>query len=75
MSDEFKSEYGRLEAIYDNDIDSWRVYLHPDDSLELLWQDAKRILKHLRMEHTILIKRKGTPYYVVTWKKDNRTLR
>jgi|GEM_PF-6552937 hypothetical protein len=62
---------GWLEVIDAEQIDSWRIYLHPDspDKLDELWQETTRYLAEREMNHTALIKRRGPPFYLLAWRK------
>jgi hypothetical protein len=70
MRDVEEYNSGWVDAVYDEGIDSWRVYLHPNSSAELddLWDEVQVSFKQSQMRFTRLVKRKGPPFYTVAWK-------
>lgn len=75
MNDTLDTKYGKLDAVYDNELGVWRIYLMPDLSVEFaedkLWLEFKKFADEKGLEHTIKIQRKH-PNYVVAWVKDKK---
>jgi len=73
MEDALVTEYGTLDAQWDEALDVWRIYLHPDaqkhDAEDELWKHFKNFANNNNLEHTIKIQRKH-PNYVVAWVKN-----
>ena len=56
MEDTIVTEYGTLDAQWDEALDVWRIYLHPDaqkhDAEDELWKHFKRFANKNNLEHT-----------------------
>ena len=75
MNDILETKYGKMDAVYDHELEVWRIYLMPDLSKELaedkLWLEFKKFADEKGLEHTIKIQRKH-PNYVVAWVKNKK---
>jgi|TARA_R100001463_G_scaffold29157_1_gene66454 hypothetical protein len=73
MNDTFVTDYGVLDAQWDEALGVWRIYLHPNlerrDAEHELWKEFRRFARDRNLEHTIKIQRKH-PNYVVAWVKN-----